>query len=250
MEARAMSIVSASGGGRVATLRRSFAWLAALIAFLVLTGCAFPAGKGSGPPGVGRDEPFFTSVPDGVVATVASVSGRLEQNPYGAFGGGLYVDYLASMFDEARIVDVAVDAAGNFAFDLPTPEAGRLPGSTLTIPMCEGGGMWFLAGGVIVSDTEFIATPRGPARAGYVQARTQKLTTVGDVGVQLFYVFSAEAYDRSCEGDIANPDVDLRLRPGWNIVTIYSREGIGMHYRTGAPGFTLPWSGPNPARLF
>jgi len=186
-------------------------------------------------------------VPAGVVATVNSISGQVD-NPHGAFSVGFYSYYAYWGHDHnTPVATGTVSAAGDLSVPLPTLDAAQVAAlPKFAFAWC--GEIFQLVDGTwIVSDDIHVQPePNPPARSMYLRT-----TEIDDVGaVFLMYAYSLESIDRTCAIDHTGHDVDVRIRPGWNVVawywTIQDDGGLGIFWRTGEPPVAVPWQGPVP----
>jgi hypothetical protein len=250
------SMVTASLGPRssrrASAARRSALWAAAAIIALSLTSCGGPGPAGNGPPtGNGPphdDEGSLAAVPPGIVASVTEVAAPVD-NPFGAFAVGLYPwpwDYGFEPPLDDRLATGAVSSTGQLSVTLAFfDEAQWEAAQQWPYPLC-GETVWLATGVAVVSHGRHLhpAPYAGNYRSAYLRVATHA-GPAGTVIVYVWYVYSDEARDLTCEGTAQTPDVDVRLRPGWNVFVNYTTTG-GVYYRTGEPTVAVPWVGPLP----
>lgn len=227
-------------------------WTAAAIIALALSACGGPSPKGSGPP-VGNGPPngngdSLETIPPGVVATVDGINASVN-NPFGSFAVSLYPwypgPYDTALDEEHRLATGTVGSAGQLSMALPAFDEAQLEAATkLPFLLCEEE-HWLPTGVSVVSHGRH-PHPTGSYLSAYMRLASLSGPS-GTVVVQVWYVYSDQTLDRTCKPDAFSGDVDVRLRPGWNVLTVYVATAAGIFYRTGEPPVALPWVGPVPA---
>ena len=202
-------------------------------------------------------------VPPGVVATVTRVEGTIEEYDGGAvdatfasvFGGTgcAYVDGVEPdcVFTPGKPwIPTTIGADGVFSVELPASpllddEPTLFGGCGEAVPLALGGGLIVHDGPLGESGTDVLAQ--------YARGRTEEPQTwYGDVlnaALFVLYAFASDEVDLTCSetyGTVPDQraDIDLRLRPGWNVMTwLMRREGdlAVSYWRTGEPGLAVAW---------
>ncbi len=183
------------------------------------------------------------AVPAGVVATVDTIRGRVEDPlGFGAFAVGLYPQ-TGEPGEERRLASGTVDAAGELSVPLPVLDAGQVAGAEREPFWWCGQNYEFVVGAFIVSDA---AMNWGgiPMRVAYLRLRYPTEVIAWSMVV---YLYSLETRDVTCasDADATLAAVDVRIRPGWNVLAHYMTYAGGF-WRTGDPDLDVPWMGPYP----
>ncbi len=212
-------------------------------------------------------EPVEASIADyvvgpGQVATVTSIDGVIDAYDGGATNAtfaGLGLRQVAIDPDgppvvarELPWVDTFITADGSFTIDLPAvPDVGG--GSGLQV-WCAADARWWLAANVVVVDGVLgEAGSELVAEYGRTLAERPAVIVEGlgiDPSVWVWYAFTEADLDIDCTNPFPDDlpgitfDVDMKLRPGWNVLHFVLRqEGPDRvwYARTGEPDLTVPW---------
>ena len=224
---------------------------AMVIAALLLAACAGTGPGANGPP-VGNGPPdddgaSFDAVPPGIVATVTGFTAQVD-NPFATHAVGLYAQGFGYEPEEAhRLATGTVSAAGQLSATLPALDEARMETAPRWPYLWCGGEYWFHTGTALISDSLHVHPPFGGAHRSLYLRTASFSGPSGPVVVHVWYVYSDQALDRTCAGDAFNADVDVRIRPGWNVLVHYTATADGVFYRTGEPAVSVPWAGPVPS---
>ena len=202
----------------------------------------------------------------GRVATVTSIEGVID----GYDGGEVEATFAGLMATIAQFcnddgcqmifspgrpwVPTSIDAPGAFTIDLPASPSLDGVGSSI---LCGEEVVLSYSGALYVHDAPF-GEPSSSPSVTYARVRLEEPKTpvniLADAAVLVWYAFTTDSVDLTCtqdESDFGTEpmtlDVDVRLRPGWNVMTWLQRsEGDDMvlYMRTGEPGLSLPWVVP------
>jgi len=239
-----------------------------LVSFtLVLSACGGPADPIGGTPN--GDDPSIAEyvVGPGRVATVTSVSGVIDGYDGGAVdatfagiggvGTGCPIDdpECQPSFTPSRPwVPTAIDAQGAFTIALPSSPTLDDFGNAV---FCGEEHPFSFTGVLYVHDEPF-GQPGSSPTASYVRARFEDpkvpVGFLADAAALVTYAFTTSSVDLTCTQDDSGNgmgtlllDIDLRLRPGWNVVTWVQRsedDDMVLYLRTGEPGLSVPWDVP------
>jgi hypothetical protein len=136
-----------------------------------------------------------------------------------------------------------VNVAGELSVALPVLDAGQVAGAEREHFWWCGQHYEFVVGAFIVSDA---ATNWGgtPMRVAYLRLWYPTEVIAWSMVV---YLDSLETRDVTCasDADATLADVDVRIRPGWNVLAHYMTYA-GEFWRTGEPDLDVPWMGPYP----
>ena len=187
-----------------------------------------------------------TAVPDGVVATVSSISGQVVDNPFAAFDAGLY-PHGGLPSEDRRLASGTISATGDISMPLPVLDAAQVAGAEKQSFWWCGEGYAFVVGAWIISDSAMDFGPGVPPNARALYLRWTYWSDVDIAASQVFYLYSLNAHDVTCTIDpsVSAVGVDVRIRPGWNVLAQYATY-FGEFWQTGEPDLDVPWLGPLP----
>lgn len=248
--------------GRSTVARCTALWVAVAIIALVLAACGGTAPDGNGPPADNGppaengpphdDDGWIGDVPAGVVATVTGITAAVD-NPFGTFSVGLFPQawyYVRDPGEEYRLATGTVSAAGQLSITLPGIDETQWEAATLWPFQWCGEQHLLPAGSLVVSDDHHTYVPPHSGLHRSLYMRVAELSgTTGPVMANVSYVNANREIDLTCDVGPPNANVDVRLRPGWNILvqyTVYGTDAVSIYYRTGQPPVDVSWDGPIP----
>lgn len=241
--------------------------LTLLLAAILVTAC------NTGGPSVDPD-PSAETIADyvvgsGRVATVTSISGVISD-----YGGGAVEATFAGIFGTGSVVCVDIDdpecqtsfsparpwvptsiaADGSFTINLPT---APVLDESAQLLVC-GEELSLSSNGVLYVHAAPFGEPGSSPTATFARSRLEDPKTpvgfLADAALLVLYGYSPATIDVACVQDEAmgpddtfRQDVDLRLRPGWNVMTWLQRseaDAMVLYLRTGEPDLAVPWAEP------
>ncbi|TVR97437.1 MAG: hypothetical protein EA416_00610 [Trueperaceae bacterium] len=202
----------------------------------------------------------------GRVATLTSIEGVIDGYDGGTveatFAGLMATVGLSCNGDECETifspglpwVPTSIDAQGAFTVELPASPSLDGVGTAI---LCGEEVVLSYSGSLHVHDAP-LGEPGSSPTASYARVRLEEPKTpvniLADAGAVVWYAYTTGSVDLTCaqtESDYGTEpmlvDVDVRLRPGWNVMTWLQRsEGDDMvlYMRTGEPGLSVPWVVP------
>jgi hypothetical protein len=253
--------------GRLVRVAMVFALAVALAA------CSSPGGEGTPEPEPGPTTIADYVVPGAEVAQVTRVSGRIEGYlapalaPAAVTTSFVGLGAVTSCVGDGDTVECTyspgrpwipapIEADGSFAIDLPaSPDLGE---DLFTLELC-GAPLEVAMNGVIVAHDGALGDVGVEPLAQYARAWFTEDSVIPpnalfpDPSVVVVYGYApsprvARCVDTVESGDPEQPgtsiDVDVDVRPGWNVMTWVTRSESGeltVYLRSGEPNAEVPW---------
>ena len=241
--------------------------VAVLVSFiLVLSACGSPVDPIDGTPNGDDVSLREYVVGPGSIATVTSIGGVIDGD-----GGAVDATFAGIVgsgtgcpgddpacqpsFTPSRPwVPTSIDAQGRFTIALPASPSLDPFGS---LTLCDDEHLVAASGALYVHDAPF-GEPGSSPTSTFARFRLEDpkepVGFLADAAAVVLYAYTTSSVDLTCIEPAPNGgmgslvlDVDMRLRPGWNVMTWLQRsEGDDMvlYVRTGEPDLEVPWGVP------